>query len=132
MLSIARARLNQEGLRNCQVRIGDMYRLSFSPDFFDMVTMNSLLRYAEKPKNVLAEAARVLKPGGQILIIDFTAHELSELREEYGHRWLGFSELEMEELILAEELTMIRSDLIKGNTLTVCVWLAEKQAIASP
>ena len=98
----------------------------YEPDFFDMVTMNSLLRYAEKPKNVLAEAARVLKPGGQILVIDFTAHELSELREEYGHRWLGFSELEMEEMVHAQELTMIKSDQIKGNVLTVCVWLAKK------
>lgn len=126
MLSIARARLDQEGVRNCQVRIGDMYRLSFSSNSFDLVTVNSLLRYADKPKEVLAEAARVLKPGGQILIIDFGAHELSELREEYGHKWLGFSELEMEEMLLDQELTVIKSDQVKGNVLTVCVWRAKK------
>ena len=60
MLSIARARLDQDGIKNCQVRVGDMYRLPFKQNSFDLITINSLLRYAEEPKKVIAEAARVL------------------------------------------------------------------------
>ena len=54
MLSIARARLDQDGIKNCQVRVGDMYRLPFKKNSFDLITINSLLRYAVEPKKVIA------------------------------------------------------------------------------
>ncbi|MBH69570.1 MAG: ArsR family transcriptional regulator [Rhodospirillaceae bacterium] len=126
MLSIARARLDQEVIRNCQVRIGDMYHLPFSANRFDLVTINSLLRYSDKPKAVLGEAARVLKPGGTLLVVDLALHELVKLREEYGHRWLGFSEEDMEEMMVGSELKIVKSEYIKGSALTVCMWIGHK------
>ena len=124
MLSIARARLDQDGIKNCQVRVGDMYRLPFKQNSFDLITINSLLRYAEEPKKVIAEAARVLEKKGALLIVDLAAHDLSELRDEYGHSWLGFSEAEMLEMLSEENLTVARVKHIDGQKLNVCIWLA--------
>ena len=122
MLSVARTNLERGNLKNCQVRIGDMYRLPFLENRFEMVTINSLLRYAEKPKEVLSEAVRVLKPGSSIIIIDFADHGLSELRDEYGHRWLGFSELEMLEIMGDNNIDIKNTTFFKGESLTVCIW----------
>jgi len=124
MLSIARARLDQEGIKNCQVRVGDMYRLPFKKNSFDLITINSLLRYADEPKKVIAEAARVLEKKGALLIVDLAAHDLSALRDEYGHSWLGFSEAEMVEMLSEENLTVDRVKHIDGQKLSVCIWLA--------
>ena len=124
MLSIARARLDQDGIKNCQVRVGDMYRLPFKQNSFDLITINSLLRYADEPKKVIAEAARVLEKRGALLIVDLAAHDLSELRDEYGHSWLGFSEAEMLEMLSEESLTVARVKHIDGQKLNVCIWLA--------
>ena len=124
MLSIARARLDQDGIKNCQVRVGDMYRLPFKKNSFDLITINSLLRYADEPKKVIAEAARVLEKKGALLIVDLAAHDLSALRDEYGHSWLGFSEAEMVEMLSEENLTADRVKHIDGQKLNVCIWLA--------
>jgi len=126
MLSIARARLDQDGIRNCQVRVGDMYRLPFGQNSFDLITINSLLRYADQPKKVIAEAARVLKESGALLIVDLAAHDLSELRDEYSHSWLGFSEFEMLEMLTEESLGVSKLKHIDGQKLSLCIWLASR------
>src|SRR3546814_4145601 len=81
-----------------QVRLADMYRLPFPAERFDAVTVNMVLHYAEAPGAVLAEAARVLKPGGRLIVVDFAPHELVELRDEHEHRWLGFEDAELARL----------------------------------
>ena len=126
MLAIARTNLEQADLKNCQVRIGDMYRLPFSENRFELITINSLLRYAEKPTDVLTEATRVLKPGGSIIIVDFSDHGLTELRDEYGHRWLGFSKDEMLEMLDGKTINIEDANFFKGEALTVCVWKGQK------
>jgi len=124
MLSIARARLDQDGIKNCQARAGDMYRLPFKQNSFDLITINSLLRYADEPKKVIAEAARVLEKKGALLIVDLAAHDLSTLRDEYGHSWLGFSEVEMVEMLSEANLTVGQVKHIDGQKLNVCIWWA--------
>ena len=101
-----------------------MYRLPFKKNSFDLITINSLLRYADEPKKVIAEAARVLEKKGALLIVDLAAHDLSALRDEYGHSWLGFSEAEMVEMLSEENLTVDRVKHIDGQKLSVCIWLA--------
>ena len=103
-----------------------MYRLPFAENRFGIITINSLLRYAEKPKDVLTEATRVLKPGGSIIISDFSDHGLTELRDEYGHRWLGFSKDEMLEMLDGNRINIESTNFFKGEALTVCVWKGEK------
>ena len=128
MLDIARANLDHDGLRNCQVRHADMYRLPFAADRFDLVTANMLVHYADDPGAVLSEGMRVLRAGGRMIVVDFAPHGMTELREEHAHRWLGFSETEMTQFLDLAELECERPTYLDGDPLTVCVWVARKPA----
>ena len=89
MLDVARARLDKAGIRNCSVRHGDLYGLPVADDSVDLVTIHQVLHYLEYPRNAIAEAARTLRPGGRLLIVDFAPHDLEFLRSEHAHRRLG-------------------------------------------
>lgn len=130
MLEIARANLDKAGFRHCQVRLADMYRLPFPAERFDAATINMVLHYAESPGAVLTEAARVLKPGGRLIIVDFAPHELAELRDEHEHRWLGFEEAEIGRIAAHAGLTLEPTVAVEGVPLTVCLWRARRAPIA--
>ena len=95
MLAVARANLDRTSLRNCQVRQGDMYHLPLPDGSFDAATLHNVLRFADDPGAALAEAARVLRPGGRLVVVDFAPHRLEFLREQHAHRRLGFADDEM-------------------------------------
>lgn len=129
MLAIARDRL--ANLANVQVRLGDLYRLSFANDAgFDAVIFHQVLHYLADPGAAVAEAARVMTPGGHLLIADFAPHGLEFLRDDDAHRRLGFSDREVEGWFAGAGLTLAATDLIApphsagGEKLTVKVWLA--------
>jgi ArsR family transcriptional regulator len=100
MLAIARDRLARAQARNCQVRLADIFRLPFAPgsdhDGFDAVLFHQVLHYLDDPQTAVADAARVLNPGGRMVIADFAPHEVEFLRDEMAHRRLGFSDREVE------------------------------------
>ncbi|WP_431270876.1 ArsR/SmtB family transcription factor [Dankookia sp. P2] len=96
MLALARARLTERGLGgHCAVRQADMYRLPLPDAGFDVVALQMVLHYAEDPAAALAEAARVLRPDGLLLVVDLAAHERGELLEHHAHRWPGFDDAGM-------------------------------------
>lgn len=95
MLAVARANLERNQRRNCTVRLGDMYALPFTSPSFDLVILHQVLHFADRPAEAVAEAARVLRPGGRLLIVDFAPHEVEALRERHAHRRLGFSDGEV-------------------------------------
>lgn len=90
MLAIARARLDRAGLRHCTVRQGDIYDLPLPKDSFDAVVLHQVLHFLDDGAGAIREAARVLRPGGSLLVIDFAPHDLEFLREQHAHRRLGF------------------------------------------
>jgi ArsR family transcriptional regulator len=93
MLALARARLSERGLADrCHVRQADMYRLPLPDAAFDAVTLQMVLHYAEDPAAALAEAARVLRPGGTLLVLDLAPHDRAEVMERFKHRWSGFDD----------------------------------------
>ena len=92
MLALARARLDRAGLRHCSVRHADIYDLALPRDSFDVVIVHQVLHYLDDGARALREAARVLRPQGRLLVIDFAPHELEFLRDEHAHRRLGFAE----------------------------------------
>jgi SAM-dependent methyltransferase len=138
MLSIARDRLLRADLHNAQVRLGDTYRLPFANGAggsgFDVVLFHQVLHYLDDPGTAVAEAARVMPPGGLLLIADFAPHNEEFLRQEYAHRRLGFSDREVEGWFVAAGLTGSGSDTIasqsKSEKLTVKLWLATAKAKA--
>ncbi|WP_135075826.1 metalloregulator ArsR/SmtB family transcription factor [Terasakiella sp. SH-1] len=127
MLSIARANLEEGGYGNCAVRQGDMYQVPFSAESFDLVSIYQVLHYTDEPSRAIAEASRVLRSGGKLSIVDFAPHEEENLRSEYQHRRLGFSESELSLLCEESGLSISQICQIPGNPLTVTVWVATKQ-----
>src|SRR5579859_6813072 len=91
MLALARARLDHAGLQHCSVRHGDIYNLALPRDSFDAVIIHQVLHFLDDAPRAIREAARVLRPGGRLLVVDFAPHDLEFLREQHAHRRLGFA-----------------------------------------
>ena len=132
MLAIARDRLLRENISHVQVRLADTYRLPFAGPVFDAVLIHQVLHYLDDPGAAVAEAARVMTPGGRLLIADFAPHDLEFLREDYAHRRLGFSDREVEGWLAAAGLQLDESVTIApaqtSEKLTVKIWLTRKEA----
>lgn len=95
MLTVARANLSRAGVNNAKVRQGDVTKTPFESNSADLVVVHQVLHYLEQPEEVITEAARILKPGGQLIVVDFAPHDLEFLRETQGHYRLGISEDDM-------------------------------------
>lgn len=136
MLAVARANLDQAGIANVQVRLGDIYNLALPRNAFDLVTVHQVLHYLDEPDRALAEAARVLRPSGRLLIVDFAPHDLEFLREDHAHRRLGFGQGQVGEWIEAAGLIFDNSVQLPGGAgkLTVTLWLARdaRTLVAEP
>jgi len=124
MLAVARARLEAAGARECQVRQGDMYALPLVDATFDTAVVHQVLHYAENPAAVVGEAARCLRPGGRILIVDFAPHDLESLTVEHAHLRSGFAEAEVWEMCRRAGLRPERARHLPGDPLTVTLWTA--------
>lgn len=128
MLAMARANLERAGLRHCMVRQGDITQLPLPPDSADAVTLHQVLHYALDPAAVVAEAARVLRPGGVLVVVDFAPHDLEVLRDQHAHRRLGFSDDEVAGWFAAAGLISDGITRLPGNMLNVVLWRAHSPA----
>ena len=125
MLALARSRLSGEQFAHCAVRQADMYRLPLANASFDTAVLQMVLHYAEGPPGVVAEAARVLRPGGRMIVIELAAHQKADLSARLAHRWPGFSDAAMRTLLT--EAGMRPGDpVIVPGPLDVCLWPAQR------
>lgn len=128
MLSVARANLARNGLRNCAVRQADMLALPFDDGAFDLVTVHQVLHFADQPAAAVAEAARVMRGGARMIVVDFLPHAVEALRVEHEHRRLGFSDAEVGSWFARAHLHPERTVHLDGGPLTVALWSAAKPA----
>lgn len=126
MIAVARAKLAQCSIGHAQVRLGDIADLDATAGSADVIVIHQVLHYFDDPGRVLAQARRALKPGGEMLIVDFAPHTLEFLRSHHAHRRLGLSEVQMAGwakaagLAVAELRSFPPTNSAEG--LTVCLW----------
>lgn len=137
MLAMARLNLEAAGIRNSQVRHGEIYALPFPDGFSDFVTIHQVLHFLEDPVRALGEAARILSPGGRLMIVDFAPHDVDELRTAHAHRRLGVAAENMAQWLHRAGLNLMQHDVLPppwrkdGTGLTVSLWLAQAPPAAT-
>lgn len=130
MLAYARGKLERSGHAHCQVRQGSLLSLSLEDNVADAVVLHQVLHFLDDPAPALVEAARILAPGGRLLIVDFSPHALEFLREDFAHRRLGIEPAQMVRWAEAAGLKIIehrelRPGAVNGpDKLTVSLWVA--------
>jgi ubiquinone/menaquinone biosynthesis C-methylase UbiE/DNA-binding transcriptional ArsR family regulator len=132
MLALARARLDRAGLKHCSVRHGDIYDLALPRDSFDVIIIHQVLHFLDDSARAIAEAARVLRPGGRLLVVDFAPHDLEFLREEHAHRRLGFAAEAVTQWLQAAGLDVLRQETLPPGPegkIAVSLWLARDPRI---
>lgn len=130
MLSVARANLEKANVGHAQVRHGDLFSLPVEAGEADVVCIHQVLHYLADPSAAVQEAAKLLKPGGRMIISDFAPHELEFLREEHAHRRLGFSDDEVSDWCRASSLQLADTVTLSPEKndqkkLTVKIWLCK-------
>jgi ArsR family transcriptional regulator len=125
MLRVARAKLAEAGLE-AELRQGDMYALPLPSGSADTVIIHQVLHYAQQPAAAVSEAARLLAPGGRLLIVDFAPHDREELRARDAHARLGFADEAMLKWLEAAGLHGRVVEHLEGGELTVTIWAGEQ------
>jgi ubiquinone/menaquinone biosynthesis C-methylase UbiE/DNA-binding transcriptional ArsR family regulator len=129
MLNIARRHVAEAGLCGCELRHGDIFSTGLVANSGDLVVIHRVLHFLNDPGAALVEAARLVAPGGQLLIVDFAPHDLEYLRQAHQHRRLGFSDEEITRWLEAAGLGAVAALALPPASkegLTVKVWSARK------
>jgi ArsR family transcriptional regulator len=129
MLRLARAKLLAAGLGHAEARLADMAAPPLPPASADTVVLHQVLHFAHDPAGVIVACARLLAPGGRLLVVDFAAHREEALRADLRHARLGFSERAMRDWFAAAGLTSGPTRSLRGDRLTVCLWLGARPAL---
>lgn len=135
MLRLARAKianLSPEIASKVDIKLGDFNMLPVGNGEFDTVIFHQVLHYAQHPEAVIAEAIRTLAPGGRLVIVDFAAHDLEELRTVHAHARLGFSDEFMKKAFTNHSLQMVHQTALEAGALVVKVWMGEKISAQQP
>ena len=132
MLAYARPKLDRAGISHAQVRQGDIYDLPLADGSAGAVVMHQILHFLSDPARAIAEAARLVAPGGKLLIVDFAPHENEFLRETQQHERLGFETATVSQWLTDAGLTVTDTralapqDKAGAAQLTVSLWLASQ------
>jgi ArsR family transcriptional regulator len=134
MLAVARSNLDKSGITNASVRHGDIFNLPLEGQDFDLIVIHQVLHFLDEPDRAIAEAARLLRPGGRLVIIDLAPHSFDYLREDHAHVRLGFSHQTLEDWLKKSDLELLKAvDLRSGKTgsqsLDVTIWIAKDQRL---
>ncbi|RAK58170.1 metalloregulator ArsR/SmtB family transcription factor [Phenylobacterium deserti] len=129
MLNIARNHVAEAGLDRCELRHGDIFGTRLPDGSADLVVVHQVLHYLADPAAAVREAARIVAPGGKLIIVDFAPHGLEFLREQHQHRRLGFSDAEMKRWLSHGPFSGVEAQAlppVREGGLTVKIWTAAR------
>ena len=132
MLNIARDHAAEAGLDRCELRHGDIFATRLPDASADLVVVHQVLHYLSDPAAAVTEAARLVAPGGRLLVVDFAPHQLEFLRQAHQHRRLGFSDDEIKRWTEAAGLKAAAPAALpgaEGQGLTVKIWTATRAPV---
>lgn len=95
IVKFGKAKAGRNGLANLEFRQGDLQHPPIDDASVDLAILSQALHHAEEPAQAIESAFRIIKPGGQLMILDLVAHKFNQARELFGDRWLGFAESEL-------------------------------------
>ncbi|HVU26490.1 MAG TPA: metalloregulator ArsR/SmtB family transcription factor [Verrucomicrobiae bacterium] len=95
IVEFGKAKAKKNHLKNLEFRLGDLQTPPIDANSVDLVILSQALHHAENPADALTAAHNILKPGGQILLLDLLKHNFEKARELYGDRWPGFAESDL-------------------------------------
>ncbi|HUE36986.1 MAG TPA: metalloregulator ArsR/SmtB family transcription factor [Candidatus Acidoferrum sp.] len=95
IVEFGKAKAKKNGLKNLEFRQGDLQNPPIEPGSVDLVILSQALHHAEIPAEAIAAGHKILKSGGQIMILDLLKHNFEKARELYGDRWPGFAESDL-------------------------------------
>ena len=95
MVEFGARKAKMNGLKNLEFRLGELQNPPVEPESVDLVILSQALHHAEQPDEALKAAHRMLKPGGELMILDLSKHKFARAHELYGDRWLGFAESDL-------------------------------------
>ena len=96
IVAFGAAKAKKNGLKNLEFRLGDLQNPPVEPHSVDLVVLSQALHHAADPARAIHAAWRLLRPGGQIMILDLLQHSFEKARELYGDHWLGFAECDLQ------------------------------------
>ena len=129
MLNIARTNVTKAGVEQVELRHGDIFATRLPAASADLVIVHQVLHYLSDPSAAVAEAARLVSPGGRLVIIDFAPHDFEHMREAHQHRRLGFADSEINGWLVDGGLTPSAPIALPHDAegLTVTIWTAERR-----
>ena len=134
MLAVARANLEKASIANAQLRQGNIFSPPVERNAFDLVTIHHVLHYLDDSARAIQEAARLLRPSGQLAIVDFAPHGLDFLRFEHAHARLGFSDRQISDWLVEAGLELEETQEFEPRSsskasLTIKFWLARDRRL---
>ena len=118
MIEVGRELAQRHGVKNIDYRLGDMEEIPIDDGEVELVFFSQSLHHALHPERALAEAARILAPGGRVVVLDLARHRFEEAREVYADEWLGFSETELEAMLQSAGFTQVEATVVDKETET--------------
>ena len=131
VLKRAKALAERRGVENITWKRGDMEKLPLQDGAVDVALLSQALHHAVNPSRAVAEAARILRPGGRVLVLDLREHDQEWVRDRVGDRWLGFKDEDLERFLTGAGLKDVHvrvGSRSPGDPFTVLIAIGVKPA----
>jgi ArsR family transcriptional regulator len=112
IVAFGAAKAKKNGLKNLEFRLGDLQEPPLEAQSVDLIVLSQALHHAQEPSKAMAACYRILKPGGQIMILDLLKHNFAKARELYGDLWLGFPESDLQRWLEEEGFKKIEISVV--------------------